>query len=170
MMGETPVYLGRFCPFHSGHELVLRSLIQKFGRGRVLVIIGSSRFITPITPYTYDERKSMISTLFPGIKIIPLPDTHNRPKVLNDPNNKIWLERIRKIEKKMNTRFVFYGGSKKDLEILAGEFPTRVIFNRKSKGLGISGTKIREALAYGDTKFVKKFVNPKILKIIIGNN
>jgi cytidyltransferase-like protein len=168
MIGETPVYLGRFCPFHSGHEMVIKRLCKKFGESRVLVIIGSSRVKTSITPYSYRERRKMVKIIFPNIKVIPLPDTHNRPKRIGDPNNVIWLAKIKRMEKKMKTKFIFYGGSKKDLEILAMEFPTKVIFDRNYEGLGISGTKIREALITGNTNIIRKSVNKKILSLVLG--
>lgn len=166
-MGEKGVYLGRFCPFHKGHEMILKTLTKKYGESRVVVLIGSPNFLSERTPYTFELRKRMIRTVFPKLKIIPLPDTTKKPKYLGDPYNTKWLNRISKIEKSLKSKFVFYGGSKTDLEILALRFKTKVLLDRNKKGKGISGTLVRGAIKKGDFKTVKKMVNPKIFELVL---
>ena len=117
--------------------MVLGKMIEKFGLENCLVIIGSANVINERTPYTFEERKKMILKLFPKIKILPMADVGN---------NEIWLENLKKMEGELNTKFVFYGGSQADMEILSQRFETEVLVDRFTEGKGISGTEIRKSL------------------------
>jgi cytidyltransferase-like protein len=163
----TGVFLGRFAPFHKGHIKVVRKIIKLHGLKNILILIGSSKSLSIRTPYTFEQRKIMIQTVFPTVKIIPLPDTTEREKHVNDPANNEWFKNISEIEKGMGTKFIFYGGSIKDLEILSLKFKTSVIFDRKTEGMGISATKIREAVCMSDLKTVRSLVNSKIYKLMV---
>lgn len=57
------VYIGRFQPFHIGHEHIVREALNKVDT--LIIIIGSSyQSRTPINPFTFEERKSMIRSVF----------------------------------------------------------------------------------------------------------
>lgn len=71
----TLVFIGRFQPLHLGHEKVIREATKK--AKEVIVVVGSS--FGPRTsknPYTFDERKAMIKTVFPeeNVKVLPVSD------------------------------------------------------------------------------------------------
>lgn len=154
----THVFLGRFCPLHKGHLGMISTIIKEFGETRVLIVIGSSslKSINTRTPYTFAVRKKMVGAVFPNVKVIPLADTNN---------DNVWLNKIGKIEKKLKTKFIFYGGSKNDLKVLAQKFETKVLINRNKNK--ISGTKVRDAIIKGDWKKIKKMVDKKILPLIL---
>lgn len=63
---QTAVLIGRFQPFHRGHEGLLRRALE--AAPRVVVVLGSARSArTPRNPFTAAEREAMIrSTLSEG--------------------------------------------------------------------------------------------------------
>lgn len=161
------VFLGRFAPVHIGHEMVFDDMIEKHGIKNSLAIIGSSTSYTDRTPYKFEERKNMIETLYPGIKILPLPDIKPGLKYFDGSTNDIWLKNIAKIQDEMDADFIFVGGCAKDLEVLAVKFKTEIMINRKTEGLDMSGTKVREALQSGNISLVAKMVDPRILDQVV---
>ena len=100
----------------------------------------------------------MITTIFPTVEILPLPDAQPELEYFDGSTNGAWLDQIRSLSNDRNEEFVFVGGSKEDLAILGERFETEVLIDRFGKDENISATKIREAL---------KMINPKILPQII---
>jgi nicotinamide mononucleotide adenylyltransferase len=138
------VYLGRFAPFHEGHKLLLNKLISKFGLENCLVLIGSSNVLDSRTPFKYQTRKKFIQKEFPYVRILPLKDLNN---------DEDWLRSIENLEERIGKKFIFYGGSKKDLKIPSQKFETHVLLNRLKEGRGISATKIRKSLSPNELDF-----------------
>lgn len=160
------VYLGRFSPFHRGHSELVRRMISKYGVENSILMIGSSSSYNERTPYTFKEREKIIKTIFPEIKVLPLPDVQPDLMIFNGNTNDAWLKSILEIEKNMSAKFKFVGGSKSDLEILSQKFETEVLFDRDT-GARISATKVREALAKNDLKSLRQMVDDKVLDMVI---
>lgn len=77
MKYDMLVFIGRFQPLHLGHQEVIeraRSLASK-----VLVLVGSSGVARSVrNPFTYEERKKCIQTLYPDVLVAPIHDhTYN---------------------------------------------------------------------------------------------
>jgi bifunctional NMN adenylyltransferase/nudix hydrolase len=71
----TLVFIGRFQPLHIGHEKVIREALNK--AKEVIIIVGSSFSARTFkNPYTFEERKTMIESVFPGenLKVFPVSD------------------------------------------------------------------------------------------------
>ena len=87
------IVLGRFQPFHMGHEYLVKSAHELIGENDQLIIaIGSQQAgWEPNNPWTADERKAMIEawTLEVNIEanVVAIDD-------INDPPN--WVEQARK--------------------------------------------------------------------------
>lgn len=81
------VFIGRFQPFHKGHEFVVREALAR--ADKLIMLIGSAN--SPRTlknPFTFDERKAMILKVFGDKNIICLP-------LDDDPyNDQKWLARV----------------------------------------------------------------------------
>ena len=105
------VIVGRFCPVHIGHEKVIRSMIDNFGIDNCLVIIGSSNHLVSVLHFfSYTERRQFLSKIFPGLKLVGLPDYHD---------DAVWMTALDDIlsVSGMNPKdVVFYGGSRQDIE------------------------------------------------------
>lgn len=75
------IFIGRFQPFHLGHQSVIRTALQQ--ADRVIVLVGSSRQPRSLrNPWTFSERKQFIKASFTTgdhqrISIAPLLDTYN---------------------------------------------------------------------------------------------
>ncbi|NMC77484.1 MAG: hypothetical protein GYA60_09375 [Candidatus Methanofastidiosa archaeon] len=159
--------VGRFSPLHLGHQMIIDTMIQESGIENCVIFIGSSNSLNSSTPYTYEERERMIHLLYPKMKIFPLPDVEPELEVFRDDTNDIWLENIKKIERKLGDKFIFYGGSKEDLEILALKFKTKIAIDRYTKGKGINATNIRSAINKKEFESVEKFLDKKIGDILL---
>lgn len=61
------VFIGRFQPFHKGHEHVILEALQK--TNELLILVGSSNMSRSIrNPFSFDERREMIATSNQTIK------------------------------------------------------------------------------------------------------
>lgn len=95
---DLVVYIGRFSPFHCGHEVALKKAFE-LGEN-VLMLIGSAdEPRTILNPWTYEERRSMILTWKEaargngllegkGYDIMPLHD--------DTYNNHFWVANVQK--------------------------------------------------------------------------
>lgn len=73
-MYKSGVLVGRFQTVHKGHEMMINTAIGLCET--VSVFVGSSNESrTYKNPFTYEERKEMLKTVFgDGIGVFPLPD------------------------------------------------------------------------------------------------
>ena len=72
---DALVFLGRFQPFHNGHKAVIDEALKQ--AKEVVVVVGSSFAARSIrNPFTFEERKSMIKSVFPddSVKVVPVSD------------------------------------------------------------------------------------------------
>jgi bifunctional NMN adenylyltransferase/nudix hydrolase len=61
---DALVFIGRFSPFHLGHEVVINEALTK--AKRVVVLVGSAYAPRNVrNPWTFEERKDMIGINFP---------------------------------------------------------------------------------------------------------
>lgn len=75
------VVIGRFQPFHNVHKDMVERAFDL--ADNVVVIVGSSRVAPNIkNPFTFETRKWMIESCFPGIVDGKTTEYHNRLKVL----------------------------------------------------------------------------------------
>lgn len=142
-------------------------MVDKYGNDNVLVLIGSSTSRNQRTPYTFDQRQQMINTVFPEVKVLPLPDTEPGLVFFREDTNLLWLKEIKTLEKQLNCDFVFVGGSSEDLEILAKEFETEVVVERKTQGGDFSATKVRQCFDSGEFTLAREMVDSKIFDLAL---
>jgi nicotinamide mononucleotide adenylyltransferase len=164
---EMAAFVGRFAPIHIGHQMIIDGMVEKFGVKNCLILVGSSNSYNERTPYTFEEREKMIKTLYPEINVYPLPDMKPDLLYFDGTTNDAWLNQIKRTEKQLNAKFIFFGGSKNDLAVLSQKFKTFILIERAKKGLNISGTKVRETLDKGDMDELKRLVDQKILNMVI---
>ncbi len=163
-LSKTAVFLGRFSPFQKGHASIVNMMIEKYGYGGCLVLIGSSNTLNKRTPYTFEQREEMIRKVYPEIKIMALPDGKPGLVCFDGTTNNQWLDSIEKIQEGLNTKFVFFGGSEEDLKILAERFQTEIAVDR-NKTPGLSATRVREALLHDDSRTVNELLDSKIIPL-----
>ncbi len=167
-METTAVQLGRFAPYHKGHQMVSETMINKHGKDNCLIMIGSSTSFNPRTPFTFEQRRGMIQrALGQGVEIIGLPDTNPTLATPTEDSYALWRKNLKEIESARETQFKFYGGSQADLGCLAAEFETEVIVNRSEAGKGINATAIRQLLKEKQTQALKEILDERIVEDVI---
>lgn len=78
------LFIGRFQPFHNAHLQVVRNILKEFDE--IIIGIGSSQEKNTLeNPFSYNERKQMISKTLKNFKIFnfkifPIPDLYNDKK------------------------------------------------------------------------------------------
>ncbi|MEZ5148534.1 MAG: hypothetical protein R2759_16055 [Bacteroidales bacterium] len=99
-MGSTGLTLGKFAPFHKGHELLVRTALET---DHVIIVIYNSPEITQIP---LNIRANWIRTIFPEVEVIEAWDgpseSGNSPKVKKIQEN--YIQRILMVE---NHPFLF---------------------------------------------------------------
>lgn len=163
-MNKTLVFLGRFSPFHLGHQAIVEKMISHGSTTDCLIMIGSSNSRNERTPYTYYQRAEMVKEIYPQIRIIPLPDAKPELVYFDGSTNGQWLESIKKIEEELKTKFVFFGGSREDLEILSQKFETKIVTDRH-KRKKVSATEVRTALMKGDDTKLPELLDHRIIPL-----
>ncbi|MFA5303230.1 MAG: adenylyltransferase/cytidyltransferase family protein [Candidatus Nanoarchaeia archaeon] len=69
----TALVIGRFQPFHKGHEFLIKEALKE--NESIIIAVGSSQESrTKKNPFNYKERKKLIQSCFKDAKIIPVPD------------------------------------------------------------------------------------------------
>jgi len=75
MKYDALVFIGRFQPFHNGHQAVVEAAIKQ--AKEVIIVVGSSFASRNIrNPFTFEERRQMIKSVFPdnNVKVVPVSD------------------------------------------------------------------------------------------------
>lgn len=75
MKYDALVFIGRFQPFHNGHKAIVDAAIKQ--AKEVIIVVGSSFASRNIrNPFTFEERRQMIKSVFPGnnVKVVPVSD------------------------------------------------------------------------------------------------
>jgi nicotinic acid mononucleotide adenylyltransferase len=147
------VYVGRFSPFHIGHQRVLETMIEDCGIENCLVLIGScNQALSEKTPFDFVTRLSWMKTLYPLIKVSGIPDYGNDKTWLIhlDSLLDLWLANhpnCQRQEKNASTLCCFYSGSEEDIEffLIAG-YQTKICSRHDGSGPVISATEIRQRL------------------------
>lgn len=159
--------LGRFSPFYRGHQAQVDLMIRERGLNNCMILVGSSNSYNPRTPFTYEQRREIIKQIYPKMKIVPLPDVNPALVYFDGSTNEKWLEEIKKLERNMSVKFLFYGGSREDLAILATRFETKIAASRYGDPTLRSATEVRKALDNHDTEKLEQFLDARTIPLII---
>ena len=63
--------IGRFQPFHKGHISLIQTVLDE---GKSVCIAIRDTEVSESNPYSVKEREDMISSVFPQVKVIVIPD------------------------------------------------------------------------------------------------
>lgn len=150
MKYKLGLFIGRFQPFHKGHEMIVKKALEQCDK--LIILIGSAQESqTERNPFSIRTRELIISLCFLDeleenrVKILPIPDREN-PK-----DDSSWGDYIISFLKSHNIEIpdVIFEGNE---EIHDKWYETlgikREIISRK--GINISGTKLRQAIIDND--------------------
>lgn len=160
---HTGIIVGRFQPFHNGHEYMIRTALEMCDR--VLVFVGSAQESrTTKNPFTYQVRKCMIIQAFPEeyrcgqLYISPLYD-------IGAGNTTEWgdfVARRAKDELGEYPQVIISGFEERRILWFDEKLNIREIYLERVDN--ISSTKLRESLLSGDTEYWLQHTNPEINK------
>jgi len=174
------VFIGRFQPFHAGHQEVLNRALQL--ADKVIVLVGSS--FQPRTiknPFTFDERKQMILDTYnfltlrdqaegksPSIIIAPLQDQRY--------NDQAWTARVQAtVESEVTKAFGWtdkplrgglIGHSKDESSYYLQLFPQWESVEH-SINEEVHATDMRELYLEANVKYLKSVVPPEVYKFLV---
>jgi len=149
------LFVARFQPLHKGHERAIKKALKLYER--VIVVIGSAdKSRTESNPFTAEERKSMLETVFSKeinegkIEIIAIEDKASDEEWANEIIQKVNFDEV-------------YTAS--DWVAKAFEGKKSVKKFKPFKYDVINGTNIRRLMKEGNEEW-KKYVNKKVIEVI----
>ena len=170
---ETGVFIGRFQPFHDGHQKAIEYMIQN-SMYPVIIIGSSDTYGTKRNPYHISDRIHMLRSVFmekyPFLKIYAIPDCDS---------DELWMEELEHVLLKTTNRslsqvtiFTYdkdedrkdfeYKGRKFENELFSKVYDVEGIRTRQipNTGIKISGTQIRNNL-----EDYKHYLDDRVYKI-----
>jgi nicotinamide mononucleotide adenylyltransferase len=137
-------FIGRLCPLHAGHEVVIRNMLETAGE-RSLIVIGSVN--TPLSLrhfFSYEERRDFLHAVFPGARIVGVPDFREDREWL------LALDDVLSVAGFDPEKTVFFGGCEEDVRFFTEANRQTAILNRFDGSTPkISATEVRDALIHG---------------------
>lgn len=150
------LFIGRFQPFHKGHESIVRKMLKECER--VIIAIGSAQEFGTITnPLRYEYRRLMIQKVFPEyfdrISILGITDREN------PSDDESWGEYLLKtIYQSINIKpDVIYQGEENKHNQWFDSFDISII-NINRGILKVSATEIRKATIEDNFEYFKAFM------------
>jgi nicotinamide-nucleotide adenylyltransferase len=81
------VFLGRFQPFHDGHNGVVEKYSEEFDE--FVIVVGSAgKSGERDNPLSFEQRKKVIQNCYPDIEVLPLEDHES---------DEIWLQDLKEL-------------------------------------------------------------------------
>lgn len=162
-MNKIGVFIGRMVPIHKGHQRIIQTMIDDCGIDNCQVLIGSSN--APLSwrvLFPYKKRSVWVKRLFPGVRIMGIPDTYV-------PDDNEWLmyvdDCLASVFPGAGIKdFVFYGGSSEDV-VWFYEHGNRHIKIVDREQYPVSATKVRQMLLNGMP--IDEVVDKRIAKEVV---
>ncbi len=154
--------MGRYCPLQIGHEIVIQTMQKMCEHSFVFLGSANAPWSLPLF-FDYRERTRFLRTLFPDIKIVPLPDFPG--------DNEAWLQAVKDILAAVSfpiDETVFFGGSDEDVIVLTenGHMKTHIVNRFDGSTPIISASQVRDALIHG--RSLDGMINPQIQAAVQG--
>lgn len=156
------VYVGRFCPMHLGHQVII-SGIQRSSDNHLILIGSCNQPISYRNLFDFKDRLDFIKIVFPHIKIAGLPDFRG--------DNDSWfrnLDSMLSITGQYPGDAVFVGGCEEDVALFRANNRSVHVVNRFS-GLtkNISGTEIRDHLINSNVAKLDECLDYRIVPTVL---
>lgn len=161
------VFVGRFQPFHKGHQSSIQHIINQ---GFIpVIIVGSAQANgTEKNPYSYSDRVLMIREIYPDVIILPLEDS------LED--DKSWVSRLENlVQSTVGSDYVYFVHNKesekgKYQSTSKDEFISDKIQHQKIDISHLMDVKISSTDIRNNLELNKEFLDTKIYNILKDKN
>ncbi len=156
---ELGFIVGRFQHFHNGHKSLIEDSL-KYSEKTIVLVGSSDKMRTKENPFTFEERKKMISLVYPkDVVILPLPDIG----VGNVPQ---WGEYLFKtiIDSEKNEPDLFVSGKEEKIENwFSPERKKKLTIHKVDRNdLLISASQLRKDLIEDNEEEWKKYTPTEI--------
>lgn len=156
MKYKVGLLVGRFQPFHRGHESIVRKMLEDCDK--IIIAIGSAQLAsTESNPFRYDYRRFMIQKVFPEYfnRIVILGITDR----VNPSDDASWGEYLlNTIYQSINIKpDVIYQGAENKHSHWFDSFNISIV-NIDRDLLRVSATEIRKAILEENFDYYKKFM------------
>lgn len=142
------IFPGRFQPFHNGHLLVVKGMMQTCGRTAIVVCCNVDDKIGAEDIFTQDEVREMISAALSSEDIVDA-EIH---VVTDCPQDDEWLDRILEAVEDSEGATIWSGNP----DVLAIAEKAGVAVKKISPVPGISGEEIRAWVKSGSREWMEK--------------
>lgn len=170
------IYAGRFQPFHINHYKTYKQIVKKYGKNNVY-IATSNKHGDSDSPFSFEEKKKIITTLFSDIKkdhIVQVKSPYAPKEILQkyDKNNTVYVAALGKKDSKrlINNGKYFSLLAQATIPLqtykMKGYIDIIPLQTLKINGKIISGTVIRKIFANSNNEESKK----KLFKILYNDN
>jgi cytidyltransferase-like protein len=156
MKYKVGLFIGRFQPFHRGHESIVRKMLEECER--VIIAIGSAQELGTITnPFRYEYRRLIIQKVFPEyfdrISILGINDR------VNPSDDESWGEySLNTIYQNINIKpDVIYQGIENKHDHWFDSLDIHIV-NINRGILKVSATEIRKAILDDNFNYYKEFM------------
>lgn len=141
----TGLYVGRFNPLHNGHIVIINQMIDTHGIDNCIVFIGScTESKTLLNIFSYQERRAMLKSVFPNIKVVGIPDfPNNTPAWFSYMSDIVSLKTSVPLNK---SNYIFWGGSHSDIFYAIDAGYNHKVCNRYESELKLSSSEIKNRL------------------------
>lgn len=158
---EIWIYIGRLCPIHIWHEILINTLLSKTRDRSMLILWSSSAKMSMRNFFSYDERKEFVRAIFwDAINIAWIPDFPTDAEWLNFLDD-IIINRFSIEKAEVKDKVVFLWWCEEDVEFFLNDWRRVEIINRFDGSTPkISATEVRDALLFD--RNLDWLLNPKI--------
>lgn len=153
---KVGLFIGRFQPFHRGHESIVRKMLEECER--VIIAVGSAQeFGTIANPFRYEYRRLMIQKVFPEyfdrISILGVTDR------TNPSDDESWGEYLlNTIYQSINIKpDVIYQGIENKHDHWFDSLDIHIV-NINRGILKVTATEIRETIVEDNFEYFKAFM------------
>lgn len=137
------IFVGRMCPIHLGHELVIKEMNRECGNNSLVIIGSSSAPISLRHFFSYEDRRGFLRRMFPDQKVVGLPDYQTDQEWLTAMDDILVVAGINPAEA------VFFGGCEEDIRFFLEAGRKYKILNRfTGETPKISATEVRDSLIH----------------------
>lgn len=155
------LYVGRFCPVHLGHQVLMGGMIKAFPENHAILIGSCNEEMSLRNLFNFTDRHDFIRILFPESRIAAIPDFNDDESWFNALDGIIRLAGVEP------SRAAFIGGCEEDVAWYYRNSRNVHIVNRFSgTTINVSGTEIRDHLISRSHKKLLKLLSPKIVDLV----
>ena len=153
------VYVGRLCPMHFGHQAMIQALVEVFQEKHTVFIGSCNKTISIRHLFSYEDRSNFVRTIFPEIRIAPLPDFETDESWFRALDDMLVLAGADPL------KAIYIGGCEEDVDFYYKYGRGVHIVNRYGGAtVRVEGRQVRDALI--EKRELDELLDPRIIDLV----